>query len=122
MIQEGIKLGDAYKELHTKASNPALTEDAKKKFMQEAEAKVKAIEEKQMQISQYQQQANQTLTQRKQSVTNLHLSDMKEVCAKIAKDKGANIVFNTTGIAVMYHDGSADITGEVIDILNSTKK
>lgn len=122
MIQEGIKLGDSYKELAAKANNPALSEDAKKKFMQEAEAKVKAIEEKQMQISQYQQQANQTLMQRKQSVTNLHLSDMKEVCGKIAKERGANIVLNTTGIAVMYHDGSTDITEEVIEILNSTKK
>lgn len=122
MIQAGIKLGEEYKELFTKANNPALTEDAKRKFMLEAEGKAKAIEEKQIQISQYQQQANQTLAQRKQSVMNLHLSDMKEVCAKIAKERGANIVLNTTGIAVMYHDGSADITGEVIEMLNVTKK
>lgn len=122
MYQDGIKLGDAYKELVAKANNPALSEEAKKKFNLEAEGKVKEIEEKQMQISQYQQQANQTLMQRKQSVTNLHLSDMKEVCAKIAKEKGANLVLNTTGIGVMYHDGSTDITSEVIETLNSTKK
>lgn len=121
MIQDGIKLGEEYKELHTKANNPALTDDAKRKVMQEAETKVKAIEEKQIQISQFQQQANQTLAQRKQSVMNLHLSDMKEECAKIAKAKGANLVLNTTGIAVMYHDGSTDITAEVIEALNSTK-
>ncbi len=121
MIQEGIKLGDSYKELVAKTNNPALTDDAKKKFMQEAEEKVKAIEEQQIKISNYQQQASQTLMQRKQSVTNLHLSDMKEVCAKIAKEKGANLVLNTTGIAVMYHDASTDTTGEVIEMLNAKK-
>lgn len=121
MIQEGIKLGEEYKDLQAKANNPALTEEAKKKFTEEANTKVKAIEDKQNQVAQYQQQAAQTLAQRRQSIMNLHLSDMKEEFAKIAKEKGANLVLNTSGVAVMYHDGSADISEESVETLNATK-
>lgn len=121
MIQEGLKIGDEYNDLLAKANNPALTEAAKKKALEDANEKVKLIEDKQRQITNYQQQASETLTQRNQSVMNLHLSDMKEVCAKIAKDSGANLVLNTTGVNVMYADEKTDITQEAITILNARK-
>lgn len=122
MLQEGMKLHDAFKELQAKANNPSLTEEAKNKFVEEANTKLKLIEEKQMQIAQYKQQAEQTLLQRQQSITNLHLSDMKDACAKLAKEKGANLVLNSTGVLLMYSDGSADITEEAIEVLNASKK
>lgn len=121
MIQEGIKLGETYKDLQVKANNPALTEEARKKFLEESNQKIKAIEEKQIQISEYQQQASQALAQRRESVTRLHLNDMQEVCSRIAKSKGANLVINTSGILVMYHDETTDITQEAINALNGQK-
>lgn len=121
MIQEGLKIGDEYNDLLAKANNPALTEAAKKKFLDEAGEKAKLIEDKQRQIAQYQQQATETLSQRNQSLMNLHLNDMKEVCAKIAKDNGANLVLNTTGVLVMYADEKTDITQEAIAVLNARK-
>lgn len=119
MIQEGMKIGETYNELMAKSNNPALTESAKKKFLDEANEKVKLIEEKQRQITQYQQQAADTLDQRNQSVMKLHLNDMQEVCTKIAKDTGANVVLNK--MLVMYVDEKADITQEAIEALNARK-
>lgn len=119
MIQEGLKIGDDYNDLLTKSNNPALTESAKKKFLDEANDKFKLIQDKERQIAQYQQQAADTLAQRNQSVMSLHLNDMKEVCAKIAKDNGANLVLNTT--SVMYADPATDITQEAIVLLNARK-
>lgn len=121
MVQEGLKIGDEYNDLLTKANNPALTEAAKKKFLEEAGEKAKLIEDKQRQITNYQQQASETLSQRNQSVMNLHLNDMKEVCAKIARDNGANLVLSTTGVNVMYADEKTDITQEAIAVLNARK-
>ena len=121
MIQSGMALGEAYKDFIAKANNPALTEDAKKKFQDEAGNKAREIEQKQMEIQQYQQQASQTLAQRRQSVMNLHMNDMKEVCSKIAKEKGADLVLNSTGILVMYASDDMDITEEATKQLNATK-
>lgn len=121
MMQEGVKLGETYKELHAKANNPALSDEAKRKFMEEANLIVKSIEDQQIKITNYQQQASQTLAQRRQSVMSLHMNDIKAVCDKIAKEKGANLVLNTTGILVMYNDPSSDITEEAINALNSQK-
>jgi len=119
MIQEGLKIGDEYNDLLAKVNNPALTETAKKKFLDEANDKMKLIQDKERQISQYQQQAADTLSQRNQTVMNLHLNDMKEVCAKIAKESGANLVLNTT--SVMYADEKTDITQEAVVLLNARK-
>ncbi|PWU05552.1 MAG: hypothetical protein C5B43_03190 [Verrucomicrobia bacterium] len=119
MMQEGLKLGEEYNDLIAKSNNPALTESAKKKFLDEANEKAKSIREKEVQIVQYQDQAADTLAQRNQSVMTLHLNDMKDVCAKIAKENGANLVLNTT--SVMYADPSTDITKEAIALLNARK-
>ena len=119
MIQAGMALGEAYKDLMAKSNNPVLTEEAKKKFQDEAAGKAREIEQKQMEISQYQQQASQTLAQRRQSVMNLHMNDMKEVCAKIAKEKGADMVINS--MALMYSTEDMDITEEATKQLNATK-
>lgn len=121
MIQSGIKLGEEFKDFSAKANNPALTEAAKGKFLEQASAKAQQIEQKQMEISQYQQQASQTLAQRRQSVMNLHMNDMREVCSRIAKEKGADLVLNSTGILVMYHNEQTDITEEATTILNGRK-
>lgn len=121
MIQEGLKIGDEYNDLLTKANNPALTEAAKKNFLDQANAKAQLIEDKQRQIANYQQQATETLSQRNNSMMNVHLEDMKQVCAKIAKDTGANLVLNSTGALVMYADEKTDITQEAIAALNARK-
>lgn len=120
MMREGMALGEQYKDLIAKSNNPALTEEARKKFLDEASNKAKEIEQKQAEINRYQQEALQILTQRKQSVMNLHMNDMQEVCAKIAKEKGADIVLNTTA-AVMYASPDMNITEEAIYEINVMK-
>jgi len=120
MIQAGIKLGEQYQDLQAKASNPALTESARQRHLQEANEKAKEIEQKQIDINQYQQQTTQTLSQRRQSVINLHMAKIKGVLSKIAKTRGADLVLNSTGVVVMYHNKKTDVTTEALSALNAS--
>lgn len=120
MLQEGMKMGEEYNEMKTKAENPALTSEAKEQRQKEVKEMEKKIENKQAEITQFQQNTTQTLTQRRQSVINLHLTEIKEVVAKIAKSKGSDMVLNSSGMLVLYQDPTKDITQETLKQLNST--
>jgi len=120
MMQEGIKMGDEFQELEAKAKNPALTDAARQKFNKQAQEKAKDIEKKQIEINQYQQQTAQTLAQRRQSVINLHMNEIKTVTERIAKKRGVDLVLNDT--VVLYAKSGSDISDEVITELNSNHK
>lgn len=119
MLQEGVKLGEGLQDLEDKANNPALTDKARQGFIAEAQAKGEAIQKKQMEIQQYQRQTDQTLTERRQSVVNLHMSEIKEALGSLAKKKGVDMVLNTSGVVVMYSAKELDVTDEAIKMLNS---
>ncbi|OIO60088.1 MAG: hypothetical protein COZ46_06065 [Verrucomicrobia bacterium CG_4_10_14_3_um_filter_43_23] len=118
MVQDGQKLVESYQELEAKANNPALTEDARKKFMEEAKKKEDEIRKKEISVNQFRQQTDMNLNQRRQSLLNLHLSEIKDAVTKIAKKRSAEIVFNASGMGIMYANSSYDITAEVISALN----
>lgn len=122
MLKSGIELGEEFKALQAKANNPALNEEARKDFMEKANEKAKEIEKKQYEIAQYQEQMGRTLAERRQSVVNLHMSEIKDVVSKHAQAQKVDMVLNTTGVAVMYSDPKLDITTKVISQLNNTAK
>lgn len=125
MIQEGLKLGEEFQELQAKSNNAALTEEARKKYMDEAQAKAEAIQKKEVEINQFRQQTDQSLAQRRDSIINLHMSEIKEVVAKIAREKNAELALNASGLMVLYSDRGMDVTQDVIKMLNAgtvTKK
>lgn len=120
MIQESRKMEESYYELVAKARNPALTEAAKKAILDKANEQGELIQTKNRQILQFEQQSQadlMPLMERNETLTRIHLQDMKDVCETIAKAKGANLVLNST--LVMYADKNADITQEAIQILNA---
>lgn len=122
MYQEGMELGKSYEELKKKSNNPALNDSAKKNFDGQAEATAEKIRKKQTDIAQYQQQASQTLAQRRQSVVNLHMDEIKKVLATIAEKRGAELVLNSAGPVVMYSIDALDITKEAIIAVNKSAK
>lgn len=118
MVDEGTKLVEGYQELEAKANNPALTEEARKKFEEEAKKKEEEIRKKEISVSQFKQQTDMTLNQRRQSLLNLHFSEIKDAVAKIAKQKNANLVFNSSGMGILFFTNEYDITADVITSLN----
>lgn len=61
MYDAGVALAAEVQELIGKSNNPALTEDARKKFSDEAKAKQAVVQQKEVEFSQYQQQISRTL-------------------------------------------------------------
>lgn len=118
--QEGLSLGQSLEDLQAKANNKAFTAEAQQKFSEEAETKAQEIQQKYIEINQYKQQTDQTLAQRQQSVLNLHMAEIKEAVAKVAKKRGADMVLNSTA-AILYADDSYDVTSEALSILNKTQ-
>ncbi len=121
MIDEGMAMAQDLQGMQEKLNNPALSEDAKKEIATEAQAKANLIRQKELDVNNYRQQTDRTLQQRRQSIVNLHLSEIKEVVVEVAKSKGADLVLNTNGLAVVYFDPSFDVTQDVLAKLNANK-
>ena len=122
ILQEGVKMGEALQDLEEKANNPALTEKARKGFEEEARVKTEEIQKKQMEISQFQRETDQTLSDRRQAFVNLHMSEIRDSLAMLAKKKGADMVLNSSGVMVMYADCSFDVTQDAINMMNEDDK
>lgn len=114
MIDERDKVYRQGVEILEKINNPALTEQARQDLNNQLQEKSRAIQEMDMKINEFRNQAEQTLRQRHQSIINLHLSEIREVVVEVAKVKGAEVVLNTNGIFVVYSDPALDITDDVI--------
>ena len=121
MIEEGMGMANELQDIQGKMNNPALSESAREKFNAEAIDKSKAIREKEAEVNRYRQQTEKTLQQRRQSIVQLHVSEIREEVIKVAKEKGADLVLNSAGMAVVYFDESFDITQEVLAKLNADK-
>lgn len=120
MIDEGRKLAEQYQDLVAKAKNPALTEEARAKSAEEAEAVKTKIIAKEAEVNNFKQQADEQLASRRQSTINLHVDEIREVVKKMAQERGADFVFNVKGSVVYAKDG-VDITADVLKVLNADK-
>ena len=74
----------------------------------------------QQEALQYRQQQQQMLAERRQSIMQTQFNDIRQVVIEVAKDRGANLVFNVgnTSTAVLYSSDEFDATDAVLEILN----
>ena len=121
MIEEGMGMANELQDLQSKMNNPAVSEAAREKYNTEIQDKAKAIREKEGEVNRYRQQTESTLQKRRQAIVQLHISEIREEVIKVAKEKGADLVLNSAGMAVVYFDESFDITQEVLAKLNADK-
>ena len=122
--EEGQEMVTKLQELQQKLANPATAETAKAGIEGQIEELTKQIRGKQEELNTFRQKTDRTLQQRRQSIIQLHLTEIKEVVIEVAKDKGSDMVLNSndTGVgAIVYFDESYDITDEVIAKLNADK-
>lgn len=121
MIEQGREMMKELEDLRSKISNPGTADAAKSTLETELEEKTAIVRKKEAEVNQYRQTTQRTLQQRRQSIVNLHLSEIKEVVVEVAKEKGSDLVLNSNGLSVVYFDESYDITEEVSKKLNADK-
>ncbi len=111
--QELIKEIQAVQE---KMKNPALTEDAKKKLVEEAQPKVAEIQTIEANMRNISQQANERLQQNMSNIQKVHMQEISEVVKKLAADKKADFILEK-GVC-HFADPKADLTDELIKRIN----
>lgn len=108
--------------MEERLQNPALSDEGRQRIQQEMQEKGRQFQAGQMDFQRYQQETQQMLQSRQQSIINLHLSEIRDVVAELARQRGAEIVLNTNGLAVIYSDPSFDVTDQIIAKLNAQQE
>ncbi len=121
MYDEGVGIANEVQELQGKAANPALTDEARKKYEDEAKQKMSVVHEKEKAFNEYQQQIGRTLAKQQEELMKQFTDDLTNVTEDIRRDRGATIVLNAVAPIVISSDPKDDITQLVLDRLNATK-
>ncbi|MDR2603581.1 MAG: OmpH family outer membrane protein [Puniceicoccales bacterium] len=107
--------------LNERAENAALLDSVREKSRQEIEEKMEVLRGKEKEFIQFRQDVQKRLTEHKNKDVAVQFKAIEDATAVVAKAKKADIVLNKIP-AVLYVDGSLDITQLVIDELNSKQK
>jgi len=114
------KRQDLIKELQPiqeKLKNPAITEDAKKKILEEAQPKVNEIQQIETNMRNISNQANERLRQNADNIRRVHMQEISEVVKKLAADNKADFILEKG--ACHFADPKADLTDELIKRINA---
>lgn len=123
----GTALVQEFQELREQANSDILTEEARQEAMQDAQAKMQEIQAKEQELRKFVSDTQRQFNARRQQQLNLFYQDIAEVVTEIAKERDATLVIDITARAgdgrpaVLYTDGSYDITPEVIKRINATE-
>lgn len=104
-----------YQELTERSNNPAFTDKAST----EAEDMKKEIIEKGEELRRFEREARNDISQSERDIFSKHFIAIKDAVSEIARDRGVNIVFNSSKNNVVYVEESHDITDEVIVKINA---
>lgn len=121
MISEGMQMTEKLQALQAEAGSPAISADRKQEITKEAQGQIAEIQKKEQAVNKFRQETDSRLQQRRQAIVELHINEIKDVVTEVAKAKGADLVLNTQGLAVVYGSDSMDITDEVLTKLNADK-
>jgi outer membrane protein len=126
------KASDDYQQLLAKANDPVISADERDRLKQTAAEKLKQLEERRTAIDQYERQAQATLNEQRQHMSDKIRADIQAAVNAKAKAGGYTIVLNTAaeGIslgaanisvpsAVIYRTSEIDLTADVLKQLNA---
>lgn len=126
LFEEGKILVEEFNALKEKAENPALSEEARKGFTAELQEKQQEIREKELEVKQFQQNTQRSLYERQRTHRDLMVDEIKQTVIDIGKEKGADLIFDTsapesTGIipSILYARPEWDATKDVLARLNA---
>jgi outer membrane protein len=126
------KASDEYQLLLAKANDQAISADERDRRKQTAAEKLKQLDDRRTAIDQYERQAQATLNEQRQHMSEKIRADIQAAVNARAKAGGYTIVLNTAaeGInigsanlsvpsSVIYSTGEIDLTAEVLKQLNA---
>ena len=126
------KASDDYQQLLAQANDQAISADERDRSKQSAAEKLKQLEERRTTIDQYERQAQATLNEQRQHMSEKIRADIQAAVNARAKAGGYTIVLNTAaeGIslgaanisvpsAVIYSTSEIDLTADVLKQLNA---
>jgi outer membrane protein len=119
MLDQATAVQKEAQDLATKAQNPALTPEAKAQYATQFNDKKAELDRAQANINSFKQNTDTELQQRRQSIVQTQFDTIKLAVVQIAKKRGASLVLNSSGLAVVYADPSMDITKDVLTNLNA---
>lgn len=86
----------------------------------ELQLKQELLGNKQQQINNYQQAVQKQLQEEDKKVTQTVVNDINDFVKEYGKNKGYKVIFGATGGGtIMYADEAADLTDEVLELLNA---
>lgn len=117
MMESGMSLARELEELQSKFNNPALTEDARQRYMDQARPKAEELQKREQEINQFRQEKMTQFNQRRQAMFDLYLREISDAASKLAKKRDAKVVINSS--AMLYSATDIDVTDELIRSLNT---
>jgi outer membrane protein len=124
---QGNDLVEEYTELVEGAKNPALSESAKSKAEQDAQAKFEEIQRKQNEVQNFRGNTQRSLQQRIKNFRDILLEEISKIAVDVAKARGTNLLIDKSGpsllgvSSVLYHDPAYDITDAVLAEINKSR-
>ena len=132
-LKDGLKkASDDYQQLLAKANDPVVSADERDRRKQAAAEKKKQLEERSAAIDQYERQAQATLNEQLQHMSEKIRADIQAAVNAKAKAGGYTVVLNTAaeGInlgsakinvpsSVVYSSSDVDLTADVLKQLNA---
>ncbi len=121
---EGNVLVEQYKELVDQSKNPALSNDAKSKAEQDAQAKLEEIQRKQNEVQNFRVNTQRGLQQRIKNFRDILLEEISKIAVEMGKKRGATLLLDKSGPSllgisnVLYADASYDMTDDVLAEVN----
>lgn len=121
MARDGEALVNEINKMQQEYNSPAISPERKTALQQEIQGVAQKIQQKQQEIQAFRAEQDQTLAQRRQTIINYNLQNIRETVAAIAEAEKADFVLNTDGLAVIYSTDASDITQKVLTKLNADK-
>ena len=126
MIQEYETANSEYRKLAEGANDQAVSRSERDRRKQEAETKLLDVREIESSVKQFDQQAIATLEDQKKRARNDIVREIKDLVIQIAKRDRYSLILDVSGNTfnqtplVLYSDGTADISEEILRTLNTS--
>jgi outer membrane protein len=120
------KRSDDYQTLLESANDQAVSQEERDRRRQAADDELKQLEQSKAAIDQFERQAQITIGDQRQRMTDNIIDEIKKAVADKAKAAGDTIVFDTAARtaagtpAILFSAGDNDLTADVLKELNAT--
>jgi outer membrane protein len=127
LVDDFKKLQEGFDKLREEAQNTALNEDVRSGKKAEAEEKLVEIREQESKIRRFDESRQKQLDEQSRRMRNRLVEEIQETVTKLARERGYTSVLDASGEnlngvpTVLYFEPKADITIELITLLNKGK-